>query len=53
MNSEYAHIKVVVAFLVVNFFGFLVITRDHGSFEGRHQVEMNATDLPELLSTKS
>ena len=32
----YAHIEIVVAFLVVNFFGFLVITRDHGSFEGRH-----------------
>ena len=25
----YAHIEVVVAFLVVNFFGFLVITRNH------------------------
>ena len=32
----YAHIEIVVAFLVVNFFGFLVITRDHGSFERRH-----------------
>ena len=32
----YAHIEIVVAFLVVNFFGFLVIARDHGSFEGRH-----------------
>ena len=25
----YAHIEIVVAFLVVNFFGFLVITRNH------------------------
>ena len=37
-----------VDFLLVNFFGFLVITRDHGSFEGRHLVEMNPTSLPEL-----
>ena len=29
--------------------GFLVITRDHGSFGGRHQVEMLPTDLPELF----
>ena len=28
--------------------GFLVITRDHGSFEGRHQVEILPTGLPEL-----
>ena len=34
--GAYAHIEIVVAFLVVNFFVFLVITRDHGSFEGRH-----------------
>ena len=33
---SYAHMLIVVAFLVVNFFGFLVITRHHGSFEGRH-----------------
>ena len=32
----YAHNKVVVAFLVLNFFGVLVISRHHGSFEGRH-----------------
>ena len=35
-STVYAHIEIVVAFLVVNFFGFLVITRDHGGFEGRH-----------------
>ena len=28
---------------------FLVITRDHGSFGGRHQVEILPTDLPELF----
>ena len=27
-GTNYAHIKVVVAFLVVNFFGFLVIARN-------------------------
>ena len=32
----YAHIEVVVTFLVVNFFGFSKITRYHGGFEGRH-----------------
>ena len=33
---SYAHIEIVVTFLVVNFFVFLVITRDQASFEGRH-----------------
>ena len=47
--ARYAHIEIVVAFLVVNFFGFLVITRDHGSFEGRHQVEILPTGLPDLF----
>ena len=28
--------------------GILVITRDHGSFGGRHQVEILPTGLPEL-----
>ena len=32
----YAHMLIVVAFLVVKIFGFLVITRDHGSFGGCH-----------------
>ena len=32
----YAHMLIVVTFLVVNVFGFLVIARDHGTFEGRH-----------------
>ena len=30
-------------------FGFLVITRDHGSFGRRHLVEIFPTDLPELF----
>ena len=46
---DYAHIEVLVTFLLVNFLGFLVITRDHGSFEGRHQVEILPTGLPELF----
>ena len=45
---NYAHIEVLVTFLLVNFFGFLVITRDHGSFEVRHYVEILPTGLPEL-----
>ena len=53
ISDEYAHIEVVVAFLVVNFFVFLVITRHHGSFERRHQVEMNPADLPDLSTPKS
>ena len=47
-----AHIEVVVAFLVVNFFGFLVITRHHGDLQVRDLVEMNPTDLPELSKPK-
>ena len=40
---------IIVTFLVVNIFVFLVITRDHGSFEGLHQVEILPTGLPELF----
>ena len=29
VNENYAHMLIVVAFLVVNFFVFLVITRNH------------------------
>ena len=34
--NDYAHIEVVVTLVIVNFFGFLVIARDHGGYEGRH-----------------
>ena len=44
----YAHIEVLVTFLLVNFFGFLVITRNLEGNRGCHLVEMNPTDLPEL-----
>ena len=45
----YAHIEIVAAFLVVILLAFSVITRHHGSFEGRHLVEILPTDLPELF----
>ena len=35
-RNSYAHIEVLVTFLVVRIFSFFVITRDHGSYEGRH-----------------
>ena len=47
-SLTYAHIEVVVAFLVVNFFGFLVIARYHTMRFWRNLEEMNPTDLPEL-----
>ena len=47
-KGGYAQTLILVTFLLVNVFGFSVITRDHGSFEGRHLVEMNPTSLPEL-----
>ena len=36
VHGQYAHIEVLVTFLLINFFGFLVITRDHGGFGGCH-----------------
>ena len=41
--------EIVVVLIVVKFGVFLVITHDHGSFGGRHQVEILPTDLPELF----
>ena len=35
-KESYAQILILVNLILVNFFGFLVITRDHGGFEGRH-----------------
>ena len=52
MSITYAQTLIVVVLIVVKNFGFLVITRDHGSLGGRHQVEMNPTDLPELSKPK-
>ena len=44
----YAQALILVNLILVNFFGFLVITRDHGSFEGRHSVDFFPTGLPDL-----
>ena len=44
--SFYAQIVILVSLILVNF--FLDITRDHGSCEGRHQVEILPTGLPDL-----
>ena len=41
--------QIVVAFLVVNFFSFLVITRPHGLRIGRNLVQIDPTGLPELF----
>ena len=49
ITSPYAHMEIVVVLIVVKKLGFWVITRDHGSFDGRHQVEILPTDLPELF----
>ncbi len=35
-SRTYAHMLIVVAFLVVKKHAFLVITHDHGSFGGHH-----------------
>ena len=45
----YTQNLILVILILVNFVGFLVITRDHGSFEGRHSVEIFPTGLPELF----
>ncbi len=44
----YAQNVILVSFILVNFFSFLLIARDYGSYEGRHWVEMNPTDLLDL-----
>ena len=45
---RYAHILIVVALIIVNFFSFLVITRYHGGGFTLNQDEIVATSLPEL-----
>ena len=51
LRPPYAHMERVVMLIVVKFGVFLVITRDHGSFGRRHQVEILPTGLPELFKT--
>ena len=38
-TKQYAQTILLVHLILVKIFDFLVITRDHGSFEGRHEVE--------------
>ena len=45
--------EIVVVLIVVKFGLFLVITRDHGSVGGCHQVEILPTGLPELFQLAS
>ena len=47
-KNIYAHIEVLVTFLLVIFFGFLVITRSHEDVYGRNLVEIDPTSLPQL-----
>ena len=49
---HYAQTLILVNLILVNFFGFLVITRYHERFEGCHLVEIFPTDLPELSKPK-
>ena len=48
----YAHIEIVVTFLVVNFLGFLVIARYPTMRFWRNLVEMFPFSLPELSKPK-
>ena len=48
----YAQTSILVNLILVNFFGFLVITRYHERFGGCHLVEIFPTDLPELSKPK-
>ena len=44
----YAHMLIVVAFLVVNFFTKMNIARNPGGVQVPGVLQMNPTDLPEL-----
>ena len=47
-RKHYAHIEVLVIFLLVNFFSFLVIARNRSDVYGRNLVEIDPTSLPQL-----
>ena len=51
-HQSYARNLILVNLILVNFFSFLAINRDHASYEGRHQVEILPTDLPDLSKPK-
>ena len=44
----YAHIEVLVTFLLVKKFSFLVIARNRSDVYGRNLVEIDPTSLPQL-----
>ena len=45
---NYPHIEVLVTFLLVKFFSFLVIARNHSDIYGRNLGEIDPTSLPQL-----
>ena len=51
LNVFYAHIEVLVTFLLVNFFSILDITRPHGGDERSHRQEIELLDVPHLPIT--
>ena len=48
-QTLYAQTSIVVVLMVMNFFGFLVITRHHGVGEVPGVVEMNPISFPDLF----
>ena len=50
--QDWSHILILVNFQVLNFFGVVVMTRHHGSFERHHLVGILPTGLPELYKLK-
>ena len=48
-DLPYAHIEVLVTFLLVNFFTKMVITRNPGGVQVPGWVKMNPTGPPELF----
>ncbi len=49
LNPPYAHMLIVVTFLVVNFFTKMNIARSPGGFQVPGVVQTNPTGLPELF----
>ena len=49
ISLNYAHMLIVVAFLVVNFFTKMVIARNPGGVQVPGSLQMNPTGPPELF----
>ena len=47
-NFSYAQNLILVNLILVNFFSFLVIARNHSDIYGRNLVEIDPTSLPQL-----